>query len=490
MSDVLEGHEIGQALAAMDYGPIPDVLAARYATDPMQRVWSPEGGVLIERYHQLNVMEVQAELGVNIPEDHIEAYRQVINDIDLKAIKIEEAKSKHDVNARIIVFNRLAGYQHIGEAMTSRDSTDPTEQFQKRLGLEIIRRKTVAAIASFSRAVAAYSEMPLTGRSHNVVAQMTTLGKRFSNTGEELIDEYQALCYHIDNLKLRGIKGAVGTQQDMLDLFNGDESKVDELDKRVSERLGFAAVYNSVGQIYPRSQDLATIEALSHVVGPLSNFATTVRHMMGDNLMVETKEKRTGSNAMPHKINPRTSERIVGMYSLLGGYKAMMHQKAGEQWLEGDVSDSVIRRVALPGAFFAADGAMEAGLTVLNGFGIFPQAISSEIEASLPFLATTKILTTMIKSGRGRVDAHDRIKDHAFEVVKDMREKGQPNDLLERLGDDPEIPMTYAEIKEAVARPIELTGRATTQVNRFVTQAEAVVATLPEAATYKAKDIL
>ena len=483
--------ELGESLATMQYGTVPNVLAYRYATDPMKRIWSPEGSVIIERHVQLAVMQAQSDLGVDIPKSHIEDYRAVIGVIDLDEILAEERKSKHDVNARITVFNRLAGHQNVGQAMTSRDHTDNAEQLQKKMGLDLIRRKAIAAIGSFAHAAAAYAELPLTGRTHNVAAQMTTLGKRFSATGEELLDGYQDFTHHLDNLKLRGIKGAVGTQQDMLDLLGGDEAKVDELDARLARSLGFTAIYNSVGQIYPRSQDLKTIQALSHAVGPLANFATNVRHMTGAGLMTESTKKRVGSNAMPHKINPRTAERITAMYQALGGYEAMLRPKAGEQWLEGDVSCSLIRRIALPDSFYVADGALEAGLTVLNGFGLFEQALSAEVDRNLPFLATTKVLTTAIRRGMGREDAHERIRQHAFAVVQDMRELGQQNnDLLERLGADMEIPMSYPEIMQAIKNPLELTGRAATQVRRFVEQAEAVLAKQPDGVEYVATDIL
>ena len=482
---------LGRALASLQYDTVPNVLAYRYGTDPMKRIWSPEGSVMLERYVQVAVMQAQADLGVDIPGSHIDDYRVAMGEIDLEEILLEERKSKHDVNARITVFNRLAGHQNVGQAMTSRDHTDNTEQLQKKLALEVMKRKIVAAIGSFAHAAAAYAELPLTGRTHNVAAQMTTLGKRFSATGEELLDGYRDFAYHLDTLKLRGIKGAVGTQQDMLDLLGGDEAKVDELDARLARALGFTATYNSVGQIYPRSQDLKTIQALSHVVGPLSNFATAVRHMTGAGLMTESTKKRVGSNAMPHKINPRTAERIVAMYQALGGYEAMLRPKAGEQWLEGDVSCSLIRRIALPDSFYVADGAYEAGLTVLNGFGLFEQAISTEVDRNLPFLATTKVLTTAIRRGMGREDAHERIRQHAFAVVEAMREGGRSeNDLLERLGADLEIPMSYPEIMQAIIRPLDLTGRATTQVHRFIEQAEAVIAEHPDGDGYKATDIL
>ena len=377
------------------------------------------------------------------------------------------------------------------QALTSRDLTENAEQFQKRLGLGLIRLKTVATIGSLAAAASAYESLPITGRTHNVPAQMTTFGKRLSNIGETLIDGYASLSDHLYGLKLRGIKGAVGTQQDILDLFEGDEDKVEALEHRLARALGFTSLYKSVSQIYPRDQDLQTIQSLSHVVAPLSNLATTVRHMSSSGLITETKKKRVGSNAMPHKINPRTSERIAGLYSVIGGYEAMLRPIAGEQWLEGDVSCSVIRRVALDNSFYAADGAFEAGLTVINGFGLFEPAIKAEVEANLPFLATTKVLTACIKKGVGREDAHEKIRAHAFDVVTKIREHGQAaNDLLERLAEDPEIPMSIDEIMRSVESPIDLIGLARKQVDEFVKEAEIIVSHHPEAASYMPDDIL
>jgi adenylosuccinate lyase len=485
------GEEMGAALATLEYGVVPDILTKRYASDAMTRVWSPEGSVLIERFVQLQVMQLQSELGAGIPASHVDDYRAVIGDINLADMDRQEAKTKHDTNARITVFNELTGHQDVATALTSRDITDNADQVQKKLGLEIIKAKVAAAIGGFARAASTNHELAITGRTHNVAAQLTTFGKELASCGEELIDGYKVLEFHIDNMKLRGIKGAVGTQQDILNLFDGDEEKVDVLDMRLAQALGFRAIYNSVGQIYPRSQDLASIQALSHVVGPMSNFATIIRHAMGRNLLIESDRKRVGSNAMPHKINPRTSERVVGFYRILGGFEAMMRPMAGEQWGEGDVSCSVVRRVALPGSFNAADGAFEAGLTVLDGFRLFESVVAEEVDRNLPFLATTKVLTDMIKSGIGREDAHDLIREHVYDLIKHMQDTGSTeNDLLERLGADEKVPLTLAEIKEAVAKPLQLTGRASTQAQRFVAQAEKLVAANAGSASYQPAEIL
>jgi adenylosuccinate lyase len=485
-----QGEGIRDLLGSFNHSAAPDVLAQRYATDPMQQIWSPEGSIFIERNLQVAVMQAQANMGVDIPQEHIEDYRRVMGDIDLDEIREIEKRTKHDVNARITSYNRAAGHQHVGEAMTSRDHTEPSEQLQARLSMQLIQFKTAAMIGSVAHAAAAEEMVALTGRTHNVPAEMTTLGKRFSMSGEELIDAYNSLTHRIDTLKFRGIKGAVGTQQAMLDLFEGDEEKVDRLDEEIAALFGFSHIYNSVGQITPRSQDLSIIQALSHVIGPVSNFATNIRKMAGYGLLVEDKTKRTGSNAMPHKNNPRTAERIVGFYNILGGFEAMLRPVAGQQWFEGDVSCSVVRRVAMPGSFHAADGALEAGLNIVNGYGLFPEIIHEEVDGNLPFLASSKILTLCILRGMGREDAHTAIKDHAFKVVENMQKGQLKNDLLERLGADEAIPVTHTEIMAAVERPLELAGRASTQVKRFVAQAQEVLAKHPGAIDYKGSPIL
>ena len=254
----------------------------------------------------------------------------------------------------------------------------------------------------------------LAGRSHNVAAQATTLGKRFATVADELLVALDRLDELLARYPLRGIKGPVGTGQDMLDLFDGDEAKLAELERRVAEHLGFSRVLTSVGQVYPRSLDFDVLSALVQLAAAPASFATTLRLMAGHELVTEGfRPGQVGSSAMPHKMNTRSAERINGFAVILRGYASMAGELAGDQWNEGDVSCSVVRRVALPDAFFALDGLLETTLTVLDDFGAFPAVIARELDRYLPFLATTKVLMAAVRAGVGREEAHEAIKSHA-----------------------------------------------------------------------------
>src|SRR5688572_15023366 len=244
----------GPALPVMaQFSSIPNVLAARYASQGMQRLWSPENKVILERRLWLAVLEAQKELGVPVPDAAIGAYRDVLERVDLGSIEAREARTRHDVKARIEEFCELAGYELIHRGMTSRDLTENVEQLQVKEALGLVRVQAAAALARLAELAARYSDTAMAGRSHNVAAQVTTLGKRLANAGEELLSAFARLEHLIDGYPLRGIKGPVGTQQDQLDVFEGDTGKVARLEERVARHLGFRHVLGSVGQVYPRS---------------------------------------------------------------------------------------------------------------------------------------------------------------------------------------------------------------------------------------------
>ena len=262
----------------------------------------------------------------------------------------------------------------------------------------------------------------MAGRSHNVAAQATTLGKRFATVADEMLIALERVEDLLARYPLRGIKGPMGTAQDMLDLLDGDAAKLAELEQRVAAHLGFERVLTSVGQVYPRSLDFDVVSALVQLVAGPSNLATTIRLMAGNELVTEGfKEGQVGSSAMPHKMNSRSCERVNGLAVVLRGHLSMLGELAGDQWNEGDVSDSVVRRVALPDAFFAADGLFQTFLTVLDEFGAFPAVIQRELDRYLPFLATTKVLMAAVRNGVGRESAHEAIKEAAVGVALDMR---------------------------------------------------------------------
>ena len=470
---------------------IPDVLAQRYASPAMAALWAPEHRIAAERRLWLAVLGAQADLGIDVPDGVISDYARVIDRIDLESIAARERVTRHDVKARIEEFNALAGHEHIHKGLTSRDLTENVEQMLVRDSLLLVRDKVIAALVRLSELAVQYADTPMAGRSHNVAAQMTTLGKRFAIWADELLMSYDRLTDLIERYPLRGIKGPVGTAQDMLDLLDGDAAALATLERSVAEHLGFARVLDSVGQVYPRSLDYDVVTTLVQVASAPSNAATTIRLMAGAELVTEGfKPGQVGSSAMPHKMNSRSSERINGLAVILRGYASMVGELAGDQWNEGDVSCSVVRRVALPDSFFAIDGLFETFLTVLDEFGAFPAVIDRELDRYLPFLATTKVLMAAVRTGVGRETAHEAIKEHAVAVALAMREGTPDNDLLDRLAGDSRLPLTREQLDALIAEPMEFTGAARDQIARVAERVQVIAESHPAAAAYSPGSIL
>lgn len=470
---------------------VPNVLAQRYASAAMREVWSPRRKVVMERQLWLAVLRAQTELGVPIPDGTLEAYEAVIDQVDLASIDRRERVTKHDVKARIDEFCALAGKEHIHKGMTSRDMTENVEQLQIRTALAVVRDRMVAALARMAERAVEHQSLVVAGRSHNVAAQATTLGKRFSNAGQELLVAYRRVEDLLDAYPLRGIKGPVGTQQDMLDLMGGDETKVDALEHKVAEHLGFGNRLGSVGQVYPRSLDFEVVSALVQAAAGPGSFCTTLRLMAGHDLATEGfLPGQVGSSAMPHKMNARSAERVHALGVILGGYLHMVQSLSGVQWNEGDVSCSAVRRVALPDAFFAADGLFETFAVVLRGFGAYPAVIAKELERYMPFLSTTKVLVAMVKAGVGREQAHELIKQHAVAAALKLREGSEENPFLASMACDERVPLDAEALTMALGDPSALTGTACRQVEVFASQVAGVVAAHPQAAAHQPGDIL
>lgn len=470
---------------------IPNVLAGRYASPELVRLWSPEYKIRLERDLWLAVLKAQQELGVEVPDGVVADYERVVDRIDLDSIAARERVTRHDVKARIEEFNALAGHEHVHKGMTSRDLTENVEQLQLRRSLEHVRVRVAAVLARLAELATRHSELVMAGRSHNVAAQATTLGKRFATAADELLVAFDRLDDLIARYPLRGIKGPVGTSQDMLDLLGGPD-RLAELEERVAAHLGFERVFTSVGQVYPRSLDFDVLSTLVQLAAAPSSLATTIRLMAGHELVTEGfKPGQVGSSAMPHKMNTRSCERVNGLAVVLRGYLSMIGELAGDQWNEGDVSDSVVRRVALPDAFFALDGLLETFATVLAEFGAFPAVVDRELARYLPFLATTKVLMAAVRAGVGRETAHEVIKEHAVAVALAMREQGQQdNDLVERLAADDRLPLDVDDLEKLLADRLSFTGTAGAQVEGVVARVEEVVRRFPEATSYEPGPIL
>jgi adenylosuccinate lyase len=470
---------------------VPNVLATRYAAADLAAIWSPEHKIVLERQLWIAVMKAQKDLGIEIPDGVIEAYEAVIDQVDLGSIAARERITRHDVKARIEEFAALAGHEHIHKGMTSRDLTENVEQLQVISSLALVRDRAVATLARLARLASEHEATVMAGRSHNVAAQATTLGKRFATIADEMLTGVQRLEELIARYPLRGIKGPVGTAQDMLDLLGGDAAKLADLESRVAGHLGFDNVLTSVGQVYPRSLDFDVLSALVQITAGPSNLATTIRLMAGIELVTEGfKEGQVGSSAMPHKMNTRSCERVNGLAVITRGYLSMVGELAGDQWNEGDVSCSVVRRVALPDAFFAVDGLFQTFLTVLDEFGAFPAVIQRELDRYLPFLATTKVLMSAVRNGVGREVAHEVIKEAAVGTALAMRQGQTENDVFAKLAASEELGLTRDQIDALVAAPIEFTGAAVDQVRTVVAKVEQLAKRFPDAAAYVPGDIL
>ena len=433
----------------------PNVLATRYATKEMVAIFDPVNKIINERKFWVTILKLQQKSGLPITDSDIKAYEQVIEKVDLASIDKREIKTRHDVKARIEEFNALAGVEKIHIGLTSRDLTENIELIQIKVALELITHRMLQTLFLLNEKITKYEKTYMVGRSHNVAAQVTTLGKRFASCAEELLFAHSSLKELIARLPLRGIKGPVGTSQDAISAMGKDFKS---LEKLIADQFGFENIWASVGQIYPRSVDFEVVSKLLQIASAPSSMATTIRLMAGSGLASEGfKAGQVGSSAMPHKMNSRSSERINGMMVLLRGYNTMAADLAGDQWNEGDVSCSVVRRVVIPDSFYVLDGLLHTFMTILNEFGIFEEEINLELNEQLPFLATTKILMECVKAGMGREVAHEIIKKYATTTT--------PSNFFAALVSEKDFPLTIDQLIKLIQNPADFAGLAVEQVN-------------------------
>jgi adenylosuccinate lyase len=431
----------------------PNALAARYATKEMIEIFNPINKIIEERKFWITVLKLQKNAGLPITDSEIAAYEKVLTQVDLDSIDKREIKVRHDVKARIEEFNALAGTEKIHIGMTSRDLTENIELIQIRKALEVTQFKTLQTLFLLNEKIEKYQSTYMVGRSHNVAAQVTTLGKRFASCAEELLFALDALENLLERLPFRGLKGPIGTSQDALSAM-GNSNELENLESKLATQFGFENTWQSVGQIYPRSVDFEVASRLLQIAAAPSSMATTIRLMAGAGLVSEGfKEGQVGSSAMPHKMNSRSSERINGMMVLVRGYNTMAADLAGEQWNEGDVSCSVVRRVVIPDSFYVIDGLLHTFMTILQEFGIFENEINAELNENLPLLATTKILMECIKAGLGREAAHELIKKHST----------RSKDFFESLAMEKDFPLTLDQLNLLIKKPADFAGIAIQQ---------------------------
>ena len=434
---------------------IPNVLANRYATKEMVAIFDPVNKIIAERKFWITILRLQKVSGLSITDSDIASYEKVVEKVDLASIEKRERVNRHDVKARIEEFNSLAGLEKIHIGLTSRDLTENIELIAIKDGLNLVRRRTLETLFLLEKSITKYEKTYMVGRSHNVAAQVTTLGKRFATCAQELLFSLTSLEELIARLPLRGLKGPVGTGQDQIATL-GSVKDLSKLEEKLAKEYGFENTLSSVGQIYPRSIDFEVVAKLLQIASAPSSMATTIRLMSGFGLVSEGfKSGQVGSSAMPHKMNARSSERINGMMVLLRGYATMAADLAGDQWNEGDVSCSVVRRVVIPDAFYTIDGLLHTFMTVLTEFGIYEENINNELAEQLPFLATSQILTELVKKGMGREISHELIKKHATTTTA--------SNFFNALASEKDFPLSINELNNLIKDPASFAGSALAQ---------------------------
>jgi len=438
---------------------IPNVLANRYATKEMVAIFDPINKIIAERKFWITILRLQKAGGLSITDSEIASYEKVVEKVDLSSIEKRERANRHDVKARIEEFNSLAGLEKIHIGLTSRDLTENIELIAIKDGLNLVRRRTLETLFLLEKSITKYEKTYMVGRSHNVAAQVTTLGKRFATCAQELLFSLKSLEELIARLPLRGLKGPVGTGQDQIATL-GSIKDLYKLEENLAKEYGFEYILSSVGQIYPRSIDFEVVSKLLQIASAPSSMATTIRLMSGFGLVSEGfKSGQVGSSAMPHKMNARSSERINGMMVLLRGYATMAADLAGDQWNEGDVSCSVVRRVVIPDAFYTIDGLLHSFMTVLSEFGIYEENINKELAEQLPFLATSRILTELVKKGMGREIAHELIKKHAT--------INTASNFFNSLASEKDFPLSISQLNNLIKDPASFAGSAIEQTREI-----------------------
>jgi adenylosuccinate lyase len=439
----------------------------------MQNIWSAETKALKERELWIAVMRAQAKLGLDISTEVIAAYEGVKTKIDLDNIERREAELKHDVKARIEEFNALAGHQKIHLGLTSRDVTENIEGWQIKKSLELTLSSSAQLLEELAKKIENYSDLAIVGRTHNVPAQLTTLGRRFASWGEEFLIALEILETLHANYRIKGIKGAIGTGSDLKALHS---EKWLEVERAVAGELGIEETLIAPSQIYPRSLDFQVVASLYQLAAPIASIAINIRLMAGIGLLSEGKAGgQVGSSAMPHKDNPRLSERVNGLFILLKGYLTMVSEISGNQWNEGDVSESVVRRVALADTFYTIDAILRSMKKILSELQVNESAISRELDRELEYLLSSKVLLKAVEKGMGRESAHSLILESATESRSSSSES-----FFELLAKNKELGLSLSELEALKSNPGEHLGDASKQAQQVLKLVRTQISALKE----------
>lgn len=450
-------------------------LITRYASRDMAGIWSAQRKHSTWRRLWLALAEAQQQLGLDISDAQLSEMRQTLDDIDFDLAAKFELERRHDVMAHVETWGtQCPGAKpiiHLGA--TSCYVTDNSELIQLRDSLLLIRQRLVQVIDQLARFAEEYRDLPCLGFTHLQAAQPTTVGKRATLWCWDLILDLEEVQHRIDTIRFRGVKGTTGTQATFLSLFDGDHDKVEQLDQLVTEKMGFSRRHAVTGQTYSRKFDSQVMSALNGLGQTCHKAGNDIRILQHRKELEEPKgKKQIGSSAMAYKRNPMRSERMCALARFAMSQQSGVDNTMATQWMERTLDDSAIRRLSLPQAFLAIDACLIIYRNITDGMVVYPKTIAKHLNEELPFMATEEIMMEGVRAGGDRQDLHERIRVHSVEAARQVKEEGQPNDLIERLQND----RAFENIDLASTLDARrFIGRAPEQVDAFIAQQVAPV---------------
>ena len=454
----------------MSYDRYVSPLSERYASKEMQYVFSPDKKFKTWRRLWIALAETEKELGLSITQEQIDELKAHAEDINYEVAKEREKVVRHDVLSHVYAYGqqcpKAKGIIHLGA--TSCYVGDNTDIIVMSEALEIVRKKLINVIAELAKFADNYKNQPTLAFTHFQPAQPTTVGKRATLWMQEFLMDLQDLEYVKSTLKLLGSKGTTGTQASFLELFDGDQEKIDQIDPMIAKKLGFEACYPVSGQTYSRKVDTRVLNVLAGIAASAHKFSNDIRLLQHLKEVEEPFEKtQIGSSAMAYKRNPMRSERIASLsrYVMIDALNPAI--TSATQWFERTLDDSANKRLSVPEGFLAIDGILDLCLNVVDGLVVYPKVIEKRLMSELPFMATENIMMDAVKAGGDRQELHERIRELSMEAGRNVKEKGLDNNLLDLIAADPAFGLNEEELKKTMD-PAKYVGRAPLQVENFL----------------------
>ena len=445
-------------------------LNSRYASREMQKIFSPDRKFTTWRKLWVALAESEMEMGLPVTQKQVDELKAHVEDIDYEAARRHEERTRHDVMAHVLAYGDVCpnarGVIHLGA--TSCYVTDNADILMLRDALTLVREKLLEVIRRLRAFALEYKDLPTLGYTHLQPAQLTTVGKRATLWMQDLLMDLDEVNFALSSLKLLGNRGATGTQESFMKLFDGDGEKVDELERRIARKVGMEKCFAVSGQTYPRKLDSRVLGALSGIAQSAYKFAQDLRLLQSFREVEEPFEKgQIGSSAMAYKRNPMRSERICALARHVMALTQDAQMTAATQWFERTLDDSANRRLSLPEAFLATDAVLELYANIASGMVVYPAMIGKRVMENLPFMATEAILMEGVRLGGDRQELHERIRVHSQAAAARMKQEGKESDLMERIAADPAFPMDHEHLTKLLA-PENYTGRAAEQTVNFV----------------------